>query len=118
MFFVLRTLLDPFFEQCELLGSDLLVRLGWRHANVGVFFFDELNHRRASRVTGLDYWFAILAWGKGVFFAVETQRFFLWFAGAGIGAVAVITGISENRLDVFVEGNDFRECKSRLAAGF
>ena len=109
MRFVLGTLLDPFFQQCDLFRFEILVGLGRRHAQFRVRLMDQLDHQRSRRISRHDGRFSVLPFREGKLRGVEPQRFFFRFARAGVGAVTMVTGLGENRLDVLVERNRFRQ---------
>ena len=106
---ILGALFDPALDHRDFSRIHRLVTLRGRHDGIRILFVHPLDEHRFFRISLDDHRQPVIPQNEGVFHPVQAQRSFLGLPRPGVRAMAMITILRENRLDVLIERHLFRK---------
>ena len=100
MLFVFATFFDPLLQQLDLFGCELAMRIGGRHAFIGILGCDAINEFTLIQITRYDGVTAALQFLPRIFFDIQPQ---FRFARCVIRPVTFVTIVRKNGPNIAIK---------------
>ena len=105
MLFVFTAFLDPLLQQLDLFGCELAMRIGGRHAFIGILGGDTIDELALGEVARHDGACAVLPFRLRIRLTVQSQ---LGLTCRAIRPVTFVTIIRENGPDIAIKAEGCR----------